>query len=102
MVASVATMVDSLEIMAASVVTMVYLVATLVALVAAVVYWQHYLEAIVVNLQALVGLVDTVAALAVMDPIGGHQGKDSVAAVISESVTFWCGLFILDINTKKF
>ena len=87
MAASVATMVDSLEIMAASVVTMVYLVATLVALVTAVVYWQHYLEAIMVNLQALVGLVDTVAALVVMDQGGGHQGKDNIVVGINKNVT---------------
>ena len=85
--------------MVALVVTMGYLVATLVALVAAMVYWHPCSEAIVVNLQVLAGLVDTVAALVVMDPIGGHQDKDDVGVVISENVTFYSGLSILDTNT---
>merc|ERR1712121_599158 len=113
MLASEVTIVDLVEtvvalvvIMLASVVTVVDLeattedlVATMVALVAAMVYWHPCSEAMVVNLQVLAGLVDTVAALVVMDPIGGHQDKDDVGIVISENVTFYSGLFILDTNT---
>merc|ERR1712177_62120 len=80
-------MLVSLVTMVAPVVITMALVVTMVDLMVTVVYWHHYLEAMVVNLEALAGLVDTVAALVVTDQGGEHQGKDNIVVVINKNVT---------------